>query len=136
MDDSLKKKLKIIFSVVGLALAIGILLMTSTKKNMADQDKKVILMCLDCQKTFEISNEKLDKLIEANNSEDGQNVLMPDMTDMTFKCKHCGEEKAKIALKCKKCGSIFVVDYGITIDYPDRCPDCGYSHMESIRAGK
>lgn len=136
MDNSVKKKLKIAFSVAAIVLAVGIFLMTGTKENMADQDKKVIMMCLNCQETFEINKKKLDKLVEANSSGDDQNLLMPDMKGMTFECKLCGEKEARIAMKCKKCDSIFEVNYGATGDYSDRCPDCGYSSAESLRSGE
>jgi len=47
-------------------------------------------------------------------------------------CKECGELSARRAVKCEKCGVVFF--YGANRnDFPDRCPECGYSERENMR---
>ena len=43
-------------------------------------------------------------------------------------CEKCGQESVSRAVKCKKCELIFF--YGTSTDFPDRCPECGYSSVE------
>jgi len=47
-------------------------------------------------------------------------------------CEKCGEQSAFRAMECKKCGKIFFMS-AVSEDYPDRCPECGYSRIEKAR---
>jgi len=47
-------------------------------------------------------------------------------------CEKCGEQSAFRAMECKKCGKIFFMST-VSEDYPDKCPECGYSRIEKAR---
>jgi len=47
-------------------------------------------------------------------------------------CPECGKNSLKEAVKCAKCGHIFVKIYKGG-DFSDRCPECGYSQTEQDR---
>jgi predicted Zn-ribbon and HTH transcriptional regulator len=46
-------------------------------------------------------------------------------------CKQCGQPSVYKAIKCEKCGIVFFE--GTSTDFPDRCPECGYSKTETSR---
>jgi len=48
-------------------------------------------------------------------------------------CKQCGEESVFRAVKCEKCGHIFIYGASGAGDFGDRCPECGYSKTEEMR---
>ncbi|MHC4571934.1 MAG: hypothetical protein ACYS0C_07660 [Planctomycetota bacterium] len=52
-------------------------------------------------------------------------------------CKDCEEESVNPAVKCEKCGIVFLRG-SVPSDFADRCPECSYSKTESLRkeAGK
>jgi len=91
--------------------------------------KKIYFMCEnpDCEAVYSMSMDKYGELI----SEVGPMAMVAMRTpgSVPFECKKCGEKTAYIATKCPKCGELFIQDYQ-SGDYPDRCPECGYSAIE------
>ncbi len=45
------------------------------------------------------------------------------------KCKQCGEESLLDAIKCDKCGKVFIRG-SFSGEVRDRCPYCGFSKSE------
>jgi len=52
-----------------------------------------------------------------------------------MECTQCGKTTAFRAVKCEKCGNVFL--YGAQgLDYADRCPKCRYSKKEQDRKAR
>jgi len=49
-----------------------------------------------------------------------------------FVCPKCSEASGYRAVKCEKCGLIFIRGT-VAHDYADRCPECGHSKTEVLR---
>ena len=45
------------------------------------------------------------------------------------KCKQCSEESLLDALKCEKCGKVFIPGT-VVGEIRDRCPECGFSKLK------
>jgi DNA-directed RNA polymerase subunit RPC12/RpoP len=60
-----------------------------------------------------------------------QKVNPLSMQTPALNCEKCGEPSVFLAEKCEKCGKVFFS--GTSKDFPDRCPDCGYSKTEATR---
>jgi hypothetical protein len=80
----------------------------------------------DCEAAYEVTEEEFRELIKSK----GRILFGPGvMSQLTFICKECGQETAYRGMECPKCGALFIPEDG-TGDYPDRCPECGYSATE------
>lgn len=80
----------------------------------------------DCEAAYEVTQEEFNELLKSK----GQIIFGPGvMSRLTFICKECGQETAHRGMECQKCGALFIPEDG-TGDYPDRCPECGYSATE------
>lgn len=132
MDDDKKKKLMIAIVVVCLVLAVGITVITNSGGSSRgyDKNKKMTLMCVnpDCEAVYEVTIEEYRKTMMESSG--GGMMMMMEMGPMAVECKECGEKSAYVAEVCEKCGEVFIPDYTDPEDYPDRCPECGYSKME------
>jgi predicted RNA-binding Zn-ribbon protein involved in translation (DUF1610 family) len=53
-------------------------------------------------------------------------------TTPAMKCKECGEESIYRAVKCEKCGHVFLRGL-VRGDFADRCPKCSHSTIEESR---
>ncbi len=130
MDDS-KKKLIMVIIVVICVVGAGAIFMRGTK----DTTDKVIehysgreiwVKCKSCGATYTMDEGEYIKWKREN--QDG--MYLPGM-----ECKECGKEAAYKAFKCENCGHVdFYKDR--SSDYPDRCPECGYSSKEEARKAK
>jgi predicted RNA-binding Zn-ribbon protein involved in translation (DUF1610 family) len=80
----------------------------------------------DCEAAYEVTQEEFNELLRSK----GQILFGPGvMSRLTFVCRECGQETAYRGMQCQKCGALFIPEEG-TGDYPDRCPECGYSATE------
>jgi len=80
----------------------------------------------DCQAAYEVTDEEFRELLASK----GQILFGPGvMSRLTFICKECGQETTYRGMQCQQCGALFIPEDG-TGDYPDRCPECGYSATE------
>jgi ribosomal protein L40E len=59
---------------------------------------------------------------------EGGSIMPPPLI-----CEKCGEQSVFRAMQCKKCGKIFFME-AVSEDYPDKCPECGYSRIEELRS--
>jgi len=125
MDEKRKKQLKLIVVVVCLVLA-GLITLTT---NMSGVDESVFkavwVICTnkDCNASYETDRRKLDKQIKKDGDPRGFDIF-------AFHCSQCRQKTAFWAIKCGKCGDVFLPDFTPDDRY-DRCPDCGYSEIEN-----
>ena len=137
MDDSGKKRVMVAIVVICL-VAAGVITFIFNNPFSSSSGPKgpVQMLCVnpDCGYAFEISrNEYRKQMMEKGPM--GPMMMGPMTALHAFTCPKCGKKSAYVATKCPKCGKVFIPNYGITDDYPDRCPECGYSAMEE-RYGK
>jgi predicted RNA-binding Zn-ribbon protein involved in translation (DUF1610 family) len=83
----------------------------------------VWIKCRDCGNTWQMDRRDYFEYIEKNRI----GMIVPGIV-----CPKCQEEKGYLAEKCPKCGTIFE-RVPTTRDFPDRCPECGYSAQEELR---
>lgn len=50
-----------------------------------------------------------------------------------LECKECGEESIYDAVKCGKCELVFFQGASGRDQFPDKCPECGYSKKQEDR---
>lgn len=124
-----QKQKQILIVVVCIVLAVGVTIFTNLggggSSRRVKGNKTIQLMCVneDCLVDYEVTREEFRELMV------GQRPMM----EISFVCKECDEQTAYIATKCESCEVVFIPDYQATDDYPDRCPDCGYSKTEEER---
>jgi hypothetical protein len=122
MKDVAKKKMLIVILLGCIVLAILITLL-----NHSDGENKhktpIQLLCTNqkCGYTFVSNADELRKLLPP-----GETIVA---ASSVFKCPKCDKQSAYMAVKCKKCGALFVVDYK-NPDTFDKCPKCGFSSFQ------
>lgn len=128
MTDETKKYLAIGFTVVSVAIAGFIFYRTIFGGNSAPAaNADVALYCTDCG-GFEIEVEQYREILSKN----PESMMMPMMPaqQKPMECPKCGKEACYPAQKCLECEAIYVFGQSKDKEYPDRCPDCGFSQME------
>ncbi|MHB0946073.1 MAG: hypothetical protein ACYC3B_02760 [Sedimentisphaerales bacterium] len=128
MDDELKKKVSIGIVICCLALAIGITVKTySGGGSGGGSAGPVQMLCVNpkCAQAFEFSEKEFANMMSQNQ---GGGMMMP-METPVFKCTKCNEKSAYIAMKCEKCGNVFIPNYQNPQGF-DKCPKCGFSKYE------
>jgi len=82
----------------------------------------------DCSAEYQITQKEYLDLIR-------ENAIPGFATAPAMTCKKCGEKSAFAAIKCEKCGTVFIRG---TVEGPfeDKCPKCGYSTIEETRKSK
>ena len=129
MDDEKKKIIMIVVMVSCLVLAGAIFYMTTLRGGGGGGGGRnsIPFKCMNpkCGATFELSTEEYQDMMR-----DSGPMMMPGMGPIVIECDTCGEKTATMAEKCTKCDHIFFPNYNNTDDYPDRCPECGYSSYE------
>ena len=142
MNPDTKKIALISVIVVCLGAAVAITVITWNRDVVAPgATGPVQMLCSnpDCGKAFLMDREDFDK---SRQEARGGGLETPDMT-MTpgpkpasvLTCRHCGQESAHVARKCKECANVFIEDAPFGDPYPDKCPSCGYSEREA-RSGR
>lgn len=93
-----------------------------------DPDAPVYMLCANpsCNAEVEMTQKEFMDL-----ASDMDPMGMPMMMGpMAYNCPECNKKSLYRATKCPECDKIFVENYQAVDDYPDRCPDCGYSELE------
>ena len=127
MDDEKKRKVMLIIVVVCLVLAGAITAFTWQGGGGGSAKRgPTTLLCVnpECGVNFELSADEI--------REEMMNMgpMGPMMMSMpVFTCPDCGEKSAYIANVCPECDIVFIPN-PTGDDYPDRCPECGYSETE------
>lgn len=86
-----------------------------------DPNEMVLVKCSDpnCGITYQMSNRAYLEHISQHSITIRMETILPI-------CKKCGKASMERAIKCEKCGTIFI--YGKdSSDFPDKCPNCGHS---------
>jgi len=125
-------KVKIIFAVVCLIVAGGILYFTMFRGSgggISGGNTAIWLKCTNtkCNAAYSLTSDEFMKL------QGGNPMMMPGM-QQSVKCQKCSQQSAYIAQKCEKCGEVFIMSTMMmqgNQDYPDRCPKCKYSNIEA-----
>ena len=132
MDEDKKKKVMLGLIIVCLVLAIGITAVTNmggSGGGGSRSNEPVQMLCMneECGADFEMSAEEYrEQMMQGGMMGPGPMAQTP------IECPECGMRSAFRAVKCKECGTIFMQDY-TSGDFPDRCPECGYSDIEDRR---
>jgi hypothetical protein len=123
MDDSKKKPLLIGIVVVCLVLAVGVTLMRSPDSGGIKDIKSGEMIWMKCQ------NPECNAEYQMDKKDYFEYIMQNPKSGGAVVCDKCGQESAYKAIKCNKCGKVFI---GVpnTKGYFDKCPDCGYSEME------
>jgi ribosomal protein S27AE len=125
MDDEMKKKISIGVAIGCIAIAAVITISTYRSSGTAgpNPDAAVTLLCTNpqCNNIFEL------KQSDVAPKENGDDVGTGGIR--TFKCPKCNQMSGQIAIKCSKCGNVFLPNYKDMTTY-DKCPKCGYSAYE------
>ena len=127
MDEDMKKKVTIgiVIGCIAIAAAITVITNWGSSSGGPKTEGQIQFLCINpkCGYAFESSGEELNKLEE-------QGVSRGDMPPM--KCPQCGQNSAYFAIKCGKCGNVFIPNYENPKEY-DKCPKCGFSKNEQMR---
>ena len=136
MDEITKRNFKIGFVIAAFVLAAVITYVSYSGggggAGRINQTMYMVCKNKNCpEKEYEITEDEFREMIQMQVSQGGAGLVMGQR--QVFECKHCGQETAYISQKCEECGNFFPINYGVTDDYPDRCPKCGHSKIEKSR---
>ncbi len=119
MDAEKKKRIMLVITIVCLVLAGGITYfrLAGTKDEIA-KGEMMWVKCANpnCNAEYQIEMREYAELSKASASG-------------TPKCKKCGEESLLDAIKCEKCGIVFIPGT-VAGEIRDRCPECGFSKIK------
>ena len=87
------------------------------------EDATIWVKCVNtrCGDTYEMNEIEYREFQRQHLAEDTE----PGMT-----CEKCGKASAFEAIKCPKCGNVFISGESGPGELPDRCPKCKYSARE------
>ena len=127
MDEDKKKLIMIVVAIGCIVLAVGITFFTSSGGGGGrGSNSDIPMLCDSCGAVYEIDREEFREEMRK---------LGPQMMMMrgpvVLQCKECGEMAAYRAMKCPECDEVFVLGDAGDEQYPDRCPGCGHSDIES-----
>jgi len=89
-------------------------------------DEQMWVTCTNkaCGASYEMGKKQYYKELAAK-AKDNPEAMMVLLT-----CKECNQDKVTEAVKCEKCGEVFIKGAGGS-EFPDKCPKCGYSKVET-----
>ncbi|HEW79544.1 MAG TPA: hypothetical protein ENH34_06260 [Phycisphaerales bacterium] len=124
MENSKKKSI-----LIGVVVGCVVLAAAITYKRSSDntglavfKGQLIWVKCRNADCEAEYQMDKKDYYEEVEERTTG--MFTPPLV-----CKECGEESIYAAIKCEKCGLIFFKG-AVPNDFPDRCPECGFSKIE------
>jgi len=139
MGDDSKTNIQMGFMAAAIILAGVILYVNHSGGGGTGRvNRTMYMICVnqDCLKQkYELSAGEFRKMMQAQDPEGGAGLAM-GIGQMVFECKYCGQKAAYTARKCENCETIFPMSYDATDDYPDRCPECGYSGTEAAKSNR
>ncbi|MFA6186534.1 MAG: hypothetical protein WC770_04895 [Phycisphaerae bacterium] len=137
MDDVLKKRLSIGIAIGCLVLAAGIIVKTNfSGSSSGGAAGPIHILCVNpkCGQTFDFSEKEFNDMVSKSTGTGSGG--MPMLTEApVFKCPKCNANSAYVAMKCEKCGNLFVPNYQNPVSY-DKCPKCGFSKVQQIQGQK
>jgi hypothetical protein len=119
MNDILKKKISIAFSIVCLTGAAVITIWTNFCGTGCTTEP-IQMLCVNttCNKTFEMTEKQF---LDFADESGGMPLMEPPM----FKCPKCNQISLRVATKCQQCKHIYIPDYKNPEN--DKCPKCGFA---------
>ncbi len=89
-------------------------------------DETIWVRCANkaCNATYEMGKKQYYKEMEAKAKDN------PGAMVLLLTCKECGQDKVTEAVKCEKCGEVFIKGASQT-EFPDKCPKCKFSKVET-----
>lgn len=118
MDE---RKKPIMIGVIVVSLVGAGIVYYMTKPEGSYLPSSYLMKCKECGAVYKVSRE--DYLDYVREHRDPGSDTLPAMV-----CEECDREDAFRAVKCK-CGEVFFYNLDPD-DYPDRCPECGFSKAE------
>lgn len=111
-------------------LIVYLNLPNATGIDAIDPGEKMLVKCAnpDCVTSYEIEKRDYYDYVQKNANPAAMSV--PPLI-----CQKCSKESIYRAEKCSKCQTIFFYDEK-DVDFPDTCPECGYSAMRAAREKK
>jgi len=128
MEERRKKTLMIGAIVVCLIAAVAVTFIGKSSQNAGIKryaGQNQWLKCTNCGAEYTMDKKEYLEWHQTHYA-----VSSAHGTGMT--CRECGEDTAFEAIKCEKCGHVFLKG-AAGIDFTDRCPECGYSKIEEER---
>ncbi len=132
MDEEKKKKIMLGLIISCIVLAVGITAVTNMGGgggggSRSNEPVQMLCMNEECGMDFELSTKEYREYMMQ-----GGMMGPGPMSQTPLECPECGMQSAFRAVMCKECEAVFMQDYS-SEDFPDRCPDCGYSEIEARR---
>jgi DNA-directed RNA polymerase subunit M/transcription elongation factor TFIIS len=120
MDISTKKIVSIVVAIACLALAVIIMIKTHNSRSSGDIADHIQMLCTNpkCGQSYVLSEKQFKAMIS--------NEAPMSMQTPSFSCPKCKQKTAGIAMKCEKCGNVFLPNYRSPQNL-DKCPKCGFS---------
>jgi predicted RNA-binding Zn-ribbon protein involved in translation (DUF1610 family) len=125
------KMVKIVVAVVCLVLAAVIFARYFAGGNPlhgSSSDERP-MKCTECKYAYVITSgeytKQVDELIAAGKGSSGP-------ANPPVICPKCGKQAAQRAIKCEKCGNIYLMGETGDKSLPDKCPKCSYSGMAQV----
>jgi phage FluMu protein Com len=95
------------------------------------ESEKTWVKCVQCGAAYQMSEREYYRQIEDRmRAHPTPMTVTPRLT-----CAKCGKDGIVRAVRCEKCGEIFV-QRSVPADFEDRCPKCGYSKTEAGRKAR
>lgn len=135
MEVEKKKAIMIAIIVVCLILAVVVTVArytggTEDSLEGIPDDVMIWVKCMNpkCNAEYEMSKKAYYLYLQGKDAPEVDGIIQ------LAGCKECGKESLTKAVKCEKCGEVFM-EGAVTGDFPDRCPnpECKYSKIEEIR---
>jgi len=135
MDEAKKKPVMIGIIVVCLAAAAYITFFRSggrsggpMRREIAE-DATIWVKCVNprCGAAYEMNERAYEEF---------QREHLADDTEPGMICEKCGKASVFKAMKCPKCGNVFISGESGPGDFADRCPKCKYSAREESKDKK
>ncbi len=130
MEERKKKPIMLGVIVVCLVLAGAIAYMNRPKRSGLDSIPSGQMIWVKCANSDCGAEYQIDRKGYLEYKEKHQNPM--SLSAPPLVCEKCEKKSVFKAVKCEKCGLIFV--YGAAPKgFADRCPECGYSKIEEQR---
>jgi hypothetical protein len=90
-------------------------------------DEQTWVLCTnkDCKAAYEMGKKQYYTEMEEKAKQSTGMMMMPLLA-----CQTCGQDKVTEAIKCEKCGEVFLKG-AARGDFPDKCTKCGHSKTEA-----
>jgi phage FluMu protein Com len=122
MDDAVKKNMMIGALVVCLIAAGVIFYMNRPKNTAPPKQQKIWVKCTDteCGESFDVTRGEYDDFM----------LTYDPANPKLYPCKKCSGNTCLEAIKCPKCGNVFLNSESSSKYVRDKCPECGFSSIE------